>query len=55
LNGWTLETVRSLTVEDYDEIVDWLQDEADRVRGGAGSVDMDALLADRRGQRGEED
>jgi hypothetical protein len=47
--------VRALTVEDYDEILSWLQDEADRSRGGEGSVDMDALIASKRQARGEED
>ena len=47
MQGWTLETVRDLTVTDYEEIVRWLQDEQDRSHT-EGSVDMDALLAARR-------
>jgi hypothetical protein len=48
MKGWTLEYVRDLTVEDYDEIIQWLRDEADRAQHGEGSVDMDAMLAARR-------
>jgi hypothetical protein len=46
--------VRSLTVEDYDELVAWLQDEAARVRGGEDSIDMDALMRQRSGGGGED-
>ena len=54
MQGWTLEYVRDLTVEDYEEIIRWLQDEADRAQHGEGSVDMDAMLASRReAQKGE--
>jgi hypothetical protein len=55
MQGWTLEYVRSIDARDYDEIVSWLNDEAERARGGDGSVDMDALIAERRGPRGEDD
>lgn len=52
MHGWTLDTVRSLSVTDYDEIIRWLKDEAEAAeRGGEPSVDMDALLAERRGER----
>lgn len=40
--------VRSLTVEDYDEICAWLQDDADKSRGDT-SIDMDALMRARFG------
>ena len=53
MKGWTLETVRSLSVEDYDEIIAWLQDEADRLSGDQ-SVDMNALLEARHGTAEDE-
>jgi hypothetical protein len=56
MQGWTLDYVRGLDASDYEEIINWLNDEAERARGDRqGSVDMDALIADRRGPRGEDD
>lgn len=33
MNGWTLETVRALPAEDYDELIAMLNEEADRQAG----------------------
>ena len=47
---WTLDEVRRLDVHETVELVEWLKDEADRAsHANDDSVDMDALLAARRG------
>ena len=48
MHGWTLETVRGLSADDYHEICEWLNEKADRARGDQ-SVDMDALIRAARG------
>lgn len=50
---WTLETVRGLSVDDYDEIVAWLNDEAARASGEP-SIDMDALIRQTRGTKDDD-
>jgi hypothetical protein len=47
MNGWALEDVRNLSVEDYDELVLWLRDEAARATRDdeVGSIDMDVVVA----------
>ena len=42
--GWTLDQVRDLAEDDYDEVVRWLKDRADQA-SGEGSIDMDEVLA----------
>jgi ribosome-associated toxin RatA of RatAB toxin-antitoxin module len=43
MKGWTLDTVRDLDVEDYDEILSWLNDEATRAEH-PDSMDVDAVI-----------
>lgn len=42
MNGWKLEDVWNMDSDDYDELVTWLTDQADRAKYGD-SVDLDAL------------
>lgn len=43
MHGWTLEDVRDLDVDEYDELVQWLVDQSDRAKHGEESIDMDAI------------
>ena len=55
MQGWTLDEVRNLSATDYDEIIAWLRDEADRAEHPVDdSVDMDTLIAERRRLREDE-
>jgi hypothetical protein len=41
---WTLAQVRALTLDEYDELIRWLQEQADRAKEPEGSIDADQLI-----------
>lgn len=43
MHGWTLEDVRDLEQDEYDELVKWLTEQSDRAKHGEESIDVDEL------------
>lgn len=44
---WSLDQVRNMTVDDFNEVIAWLKDLADRDADGE-SMDVDALIEAKR-------
>lgn len=42
---WSLDQLRDLDADEYDELIAWAEDRSERSKGEDGSVDMDAVIA----------
>lgn len=42
MGGWSLEYLHNLPAGIYDELIAWINDDADRAKHGEVSIDMDA-------------
>ena len=41
---WPLDQVRDLNEDEYDEVIAWAKDRAERSKGEDGSIDVDKLV-----------
>ena len=42
--GWTLGQLRDLESDEYDELIAWARQRAEKSQGEDGSIDMDQLI-----------